>query len=323
MMSRPTTQADCETLSALLDGELSGDARRFALRRLVHDEEWQRSAARWQLAGDVLRGQPVEPAPPGFADRVAAAVAAEAAVAGAESAAATPGTASPGRPRRQARWIGGAALAASVAMIALLTVRAPLDPAAGTDPLVAGSTGVETSPAPAPAGSSPDVGLALAANGQVPGEDASDGMSALAAAAPLAVAALEAGRRDSAPRPRGQQQRAALRGSRERESAAQVASAGAPPVAVDGPPAQVAAADALITPVPATTPFAAPDEIVSRPWPRALPALSGRSAFTASFDSAPQTAAPSFYPFEPRLPPELREQLGVNAPPLDEPLLQH
>lgn len=65
------------------------------------------------------------------------------------------------------------------------------------------------------------------------------------------------------------------------------------------------------------------DEIPSRPWPDALPALSGRSAFTAGFDAGAQTPAPTFYPFEPRLPPELREQLGVVPPPVEEPFLRH
>jgi len=316
MMTRRTPQSDCETLSALLDGELTGEARRFALRRLAHDREWQRAASRWQLAGDVLRGQAVEPAPAGFADRVAAAVAAE--MAGAQ-APALRRPAAVVRPGRRTRWIGGAALAASVAVAALFTVRGPLDPAVGTDPLIAGNSGLETVSAPA-ADASPGPALAAAEPG--PQELAGDGMSALAAAAPLAVAALDASRRDAPARSRGQQQRAALRTSREREGAVQVAAATAPPAARAEAPAQVAPWGAVGTPAPAATPYAAADEIVSRPWPRALPSLTGRAAFTASFDSAPQTATPSFYPFEPRLPPELREQLGVSVPLVDEPLLQ-
>ncbi|TZF80644.1 sigma-E factor negative regulatory protein, partial [Cognatilysobacter lacus] len=48
---------DQETLSALFDGELRADARRFALRRLEHDAGWKDDCGRWQLVGDVLRRQ--------------------------------------------------------------------------------------------------------------------------------------------------------------------------------------------------------------------------------------------------------------------------
>src|SRR5690606_41258854 len=61
-MTGSMTAADRETLCALLDGELAGDERRFALRRLSHDADWQRAAASWHLAGDALRGEAVLPA---------------------------------------------------------------------------------------------------------------------------------------------------------------------------------------------------------------------------------------------------------------------
>ena len=44
-----------ETLSALFDGQLEGDAARFALRRLEHDAGWRETCGRWQLAGDQAR----------------------------------------------------------------------------------------------------------------------------------------------------------------------------------------------------------------------------------------------------------------------------
>lgn len=323
MMTGPNTPSpsDRETLSALLDGELQGDARRFALRRLEHDPEWQQAASRWQLAGDVLQGQPVMPAPSGFAGRVAAAVAAQA----------TPMTVAPPisalRPARRthARWIGGAALAASVAMVALFALRAPLEPVGDGVPLAGSDTGMQLEPIVAPTSpqapvAAPDSAVLAAAEQRPDGEGIRDGVSALAAAAPLAVAAIEAGqRRDERTRSRGQQQRAAAR-ARQRGEQVQVAALAAAPDSIREAPAQLIAAD-----VPAASPaapFVPADEIVVRPWPRALPGLEGRSAFTASFDAGPQTAAPSFYPFEPRLPPELREQLGVTAPALDEPALQ-
>ncbi|HUH91122.1 MAG TPA: sigma-E factor negative regulatory protein, partial [Lysobacter sp.] len=111
---------DAETLSALFDGQLHDDARRFALKRLGHDVQWRRACGRWQLAGDVLRGNAMAAAPAGFAERVMAAVAQESLPAdGAIPAIPAPGKA---QVRAHRRWIGGAALAASVAMAALFVV---------------------------------------------------------------------------------------------------------------------------------------------------------------------------------------------------------
>ena len=98
---------DREALSALFDGELRGDAARFALKRLEHDEEWRDALERWQMAGDALRGQAPVVLPPEFAARVSAAIAGDVA---------TPGTR--GHVRRT-RWMGGAALAASLAAVVL------------------------------------------------------------------------------------------------------------------------------------------------------------------------------------------------------------
>ena len=46
-----------QQLSALVDGELAPDQARFLLRRLQHDAELSERFERWQLCGDVLRGQ--------------------------------------------------------------------------------------------------------------------------------------------------------------------------------------------------------------------------------------------------------------------------
>ena len=78
---RPTP--DGETLCALFDGQLQGDAARFALKRLGHDAQWRQACGRWQLYGDVMRGQAAAVAPAGFADRVALAMAGEAPLAAA------------------------------------------------------------------------------------------------------------------------------------------------------------------------------------------------------------------------------------------------
>lgn len=111
----PEHPGDRETLSALLDGELRGDAARFAHRRLEHDADWRATAGRWQLIGDVLRGQPVAIAEPGFAARVAAQVAS-----GRAGSAAAPRAA-----RRLWPWAGGAALAASLLVAAWVGMRPP------------------------------------------------------------------------------------------------------------------------------------------------------------------------------------------------------
>ena len=46
-----------EQLSALVDGELGADEARFLLRRMEHDPELAGCQERWQLLGDVMRGQ--------------------------------------------------------------------------------------------------------------------------------------------------------------------------------------------------------------------------------------------------------------------------
>ena len=109
---------DRETLSALFDGELRGDAARFALKRLDHDSAWGQAVGRWQLAGDVLRGRAEASAPAGFAERVSAALAVEARID------AAPAVASGAvDSRRVGGWMPGAALAASVAVAAFLVAR--------------------------------------------------------------------------------------------------------------------------------------------------------------------------------------------------------
>jgi len=110
-----------QQLSALVDGELASDEARFLLRRLQHDPELQACQERWQLLGDAMRGQAVAPAPADFAARVSALV-----------ASAPAPQAAPRRDIRVGwrRWGGGAALAASVAAVALFMGRQSLDSSA-------------------------------------------------------------------------------------------------------------------------------------------------------------------------------------------------
>ncbi|NZA26934.1 sigma-E factor negative regulatory protein, partial [Luteimonas sp. SJ-92] len=64
-----------QQLSAMLDGELSPDQARFMLRRLQHDVELASCWERWQVCGDVMRGQRNALLPADFAEGVARAIA--------------------------------------------------------------------------------------------------------------------------------------------------------------------------------------------------------------------------------------------------------
>lgn len=109
-----------EQLSALMDGELSRDERAFLLRRLDHDAELKATWARYHLARDVLTHRPGASPTIDLTDRIMGALAAEDA---APRAAAS-------KSQRWRPWIG-AALAASVAMMAVISItpRSGLDDA--------------------------------------------------------------------------------------------------------------------------------------------------------------------------------------------------
>jgi len=276
-----------QQLSALVDGELAPDEARFLLRRLEHDTELSGRFERWQLCGDVLRGQVRRSAGPDLADRVAAAVAA--APMAAEVAVPT----APQRRRQLwTRWGGGAALAASVAAVAMFVGR----PA---------QTGPDFGPAPAVA-VLPSTEAVLPRNSTAPAA-----AIAQAEEAPAAVAALPAASRPaprqvaSAPRPR----RAATAPAITPVSVPEPASA---PLAD-----AVAEAPAIATTVPAlpADPFASAVPLEARPWPRAALPRTG-SVYTASFGQA--GGGSPFYPFEPSLAaPQASE--SVEEPGLPEP----
>lgn len=246
-------------LSALMDGALSPDEARFLLRRLQHDEELAGCWTRWQLCGDVMRGRASMLVPADFSQRVARAIATDAAPArrgiGASS---------------WARWGGGAALAASVAMMALFVARqTPDTPMTVQAPsrIVAAAPASASATAPVTATPAPDTATQLAA----------------------AMAVADVPRRVAARRSRGQSQRAAFRTS-ARGAESQVAIAGGTPVN-----APAVAAGAVINP------FAPNTTLPSRPWPRALlPNAPASGAFTVDYGSSAATS-PSFYPFAPRL----------------------
>lgn len=174
-------------LSALFDGELALDEARFLQRRLQHDPELGDCVSRWQLAGDILRGQATAPAPAGFASRVAAAIAADAAA----GQAASPATAR----RSRWGWGSGAALAASVAAVALFMARQAPDSLPAANAPVEMASAAPATPLPAP----------------TPSRTAPQGPDAVAQLAAATIAVAEVPRRAAARRTssRAQTQRAA------------------------------------------------------------------------------------------------------------------
>jgi negative regulator of sigma E activity len=259
-----------ETLSALFDGELPGEAARFALKRLDHDAEWRETCGRWQMIGDALRGEATSAAPTGFASGVMRMldVEAQAAVASAD---AERMVASSTVASSRRRWIGGVALAASVAMAAVLVVR-PFSDTSAPDRQVASAPTATQVPAPSAASAPP------------PASANNPSLTSIAAAdAPAATANHRAVR---SPR-----------------TATRVVRRQATPVRNEAIEAATAVASATPTSVTTGRPFHPPvDDIVTRPWPRSV--LSGDSggALTVGFGSTSSTSPSSLYPFEPRLP---------------------
>ncbi len=253
-------------LSAMLDGALAPDQARFLFRRLQHDGELAGCWSRWQLVGDILRGQGGAMVPAGFAQRVALAVAAE--------------TTAPARGApRWAKWGSGAALAAaSVAAIALFVTRQLPDaaPAASAPRTEIASA----APAPRPVPTQPTP------RRQAPAPQAPDDAARIAAVAVVA----EVPRRAAARRTRAQNQRTAIRTPARRSVEPQLA---------------VAAATAMPMPAVATepaNPFAPrASTITTRPWPRALlPGAPASGAFNVDYGNS-QSAGAAFYPFQPRV----------------------
>jgi len=274
-----------QQLSAMLDGELSPDQAKFMLRRLQHDGELAACWERWQVCGDVLRGQRNDLLPADFAQRVATAIGGDAGQAEAPQVRRAP------RPRL-ARWGGGAAVAASVALMAVFVGRQL--------PEVESGYPAEALPALAgpavPAATAPASGVELAvADAEVaPPAAAPDRALRAAPVAPavaaVAVAAAEAPRR------------ATQRRTVAATPAAQAqAPASAPPPEPQGP-----LPDTLEAPAYA---FAMP-EAVARPWPRSLLAPQGGLAVSSGGLLPPE---PSFEP----LLPGARWPAGADAPQVD------
>ena len=257
-------------LSAFLDGELPADEARFLLRRLQHDDELRGCWERWQVSGAVMRGQVACCVPSGFSLRVAEAVAAEAKL---------PRRSDAG-PARWLRWGGGAALAASVAVVALVLSRqAPeLRPAA-----VAAPTPIaDARPAPTQRAPSTRVPSTPAPVAATPAPAAPDHTAQFATA--LAVA--DTPRRLANRRSRGQSQRAAMRPARS---------------AIEAPSAIAVAAAPFTNAVAPVDPFTGQHvRLPNRPWPRALlPAAPNGGVFNVDYGNRSDLSPAS--PFAPRV----------------------
>jgi sigma-E factor negative regulatory protein RseA len=131
-----------EQLSACLDGELPEGELSLLLKRLQRDAQLGRSLGNYALISEAIRGQKPRAASADFADRIAAAVAAQR---GSRQLV-------PRVSQAAARWIrpvGGMAIAAGVAAIAVVSLQPPsLDMqqvAVTTDMTTADSAGVAPS----------------------------------------------------------------------------------------------------------------------------------------------------------------------------------
>jgi len=131
-----TIKADAvgEQLSALMDGELPHDELRFLLRRFDGDAPLTQRWARYQVARAVLRRQGAVRIRADFADVLMQRLASEA----------VPAVA---RGPRVLRWLGGGAIAASVAVLALVLTRPPLQ--APNDMVASAPTAAPATAAPA------------------------------------------------------------------------------------------------------------------------------------------------------------------------------
>ncbi|MFL6592877.1 MAG: RseA family anti-sigma factor [Luteimonas sp.] len=270
-------------LSAFLDGELPADEAKFLWRRLQHDDELRGCWERWHCSGDVMRGQVGRCAPAGFSARVADAIAAQ------TDASRRGDTATP----RWARWGGGAALAASVAVVALfLTRQAPdLRPAATTPTPIAGASSAPIERVPLT-----HVPLQVTA---APAPTAPDHTGQLATA--LAVA--DAPRRLAHRRSRGQSQRAAIRSN-----------AG---IAIDAPSAIAVAAGPFSNAAAPVDPFSGQHvRLANRPWPRALlPGSSSGGVFNVDYGNRSGLDVAPLSPFAPRVAPAAPNDAQASQPP--------
>src|SRR5690606_16938567 len=178
---------------------------------------------------------------------------------------------------RRSRLLPGAALAASVAALAMFMTRQAPEVAPPPAPSMEVASAADTVPARVP--QAPVAPIAPAAPDTVP--------AGVLEAAGTAIAVAEVPRRAAERRSRAQQQRAAA-------TPAQRTAAEPRPVAAA---AAAPAAPAADTPANPFLPEAAAEAITTRPWPRAL--LPDNGAFTVGYGRLEQGIATP-HPFQPR-----------------------
>ena len=275
-----------EQLSALMDGALPPDQTRFLLRRLQHDAPLAECWERWRLSAEVMRGlAPAQRLPADFASRVSAALHGDVAVAQQAAGKRTPAW---------LRWGGGAAMAASLAVVALMARQPAVDaPAAATSVQLASASAptieIPVTPAPAPQmPSSPDTGSAA---------------QTLAAAG--AIAAV------------GTTRPARGRGIEQPRAAARVPVAAARNDVVE---TQIAAANDGV--LASRTNIPQPD-IVTRPWPRSVLPQYASGGLAVGFGEHVRGAA-AYNPFQAQaaianLPPIASDATNGDGDAADEP----
>lgn len=139
-----------EQLSALLDGELDGDAARFLQRRLQHDDALVGQLVRWQLAGDVLRTNARSGGEDDLANRVRAAIEREQAQVTV-------------KPQQRRGWVWGGGLAA-VAALGIAALNLP----GTTNPVSIPATKEVATVSTAPAAATPVPAAAITASVKTP-----------------------------------------------------------------------------------------------------------------------------------------------------------
>jgi negative regulator of sigma E activity len=292
-VSRDTDARDFhrEQLSAMMDGALSADETKFLLRRMEHDDALADCWERWQFVGDALRGQTDRALPADFSRRVGRAIADDlAAVDEAPLAVAAHGNAR----GSLLRWGGGAALAASVALAALIGTRMLSVPDGKS------STAASTASVPAqtlsttPVPSTPS--LVPEAVGAPSLPPAQPGPLLAEAATAVAIAAVAGGdRRSARPRILARDQAVAVSSTATTKA---VGSAAGQSAVVANAAAQGSSG-------------AAHTEMISKPWPRALvPGATANGDVTAGFEGSP-----AFHPFQPRLEPQVAHPVEDTASP--------
>ena len=127
------TETNREHLSTLMDGELERDAREFILRRLSHDDKLSARWRRYHMVRACLQRELSSAAD--LTGRVSAAIGTE------------PGLASTSTASRWLKPISGAAIAASVAVVALVGINSSLLER-GQPELVAEQPGFVSQPTP-------------------------------------------------------------------------------------------------------------------------------------------------------------------------------